>query len=94
MEEMTIQSLSAVACVSPNYFSHMFKNEVGVNYKEYLTGIRMEKALDLILNTDYPMYRIAESVGYNNARAFVEAFKNTYGESPTKYKKKVKMEEE
>ena len=94
MEEMSIQSLSEVACVSPNYFSHMFKNEVGVNYKEYLTGIRMEKALDLILNTDYPMYRIAESVGYNNARAFVEAFKNAYGDSPTKYKKKVKTEEE
>ena len=89
MEDISIQVLSEVACVSPNYFSHMFKNEVGVNYKDYLTGIRLEQAIDLILNTDYPLYRIAESVGYNNARAFVEAFKKRYGDSPTKYRKKI-----
>ena len=91
MEEISIQVLSEVACVSPNYFSHMFKNEVGVNYKDYLTNIRLEKALDLILNTDYQLYRIAESVGYNNARAFVEAFRKKYGDSPTKYRKKLQQ---
>lgn len=89
MEEISIEKLAEVACVSPNYFSHMFKNEVGQNYKEYLTHIRMEKAVDLILNTDYPLYKIAETVGYNNTRTFVDAFKQVYNDSPTKYKKKL-----
>lgn len=89
MEDISITKLSEVACVSPNYFSHMFKNETGQNYKDYLTQIRMEHAIELVLNTDYPLYRIAESVGYNNTRTFVDAFKSIYGESPTKYKKKL-----
>lgn len=89
MEDISIAKLSQVACVSPNYFSHMFKNETGQNYKDYLTQVRMEHAIDLVLNTDYPLYRIAESVGYNNTRTFVDAFKSIYGESPKKYKKKM-----
>lgn len=93
MEDISIEKLAEVACVSPNYFSHMFKNEVGQNYKEYLTHIRMEKAVDLILNTDYPLYKIAETVGYNNTRTFVDAFKQVYNDSPTKYKKKIQQEE-
>lgn len=89
MENISITKLAEVACVSPNYFSHMFKNETGQNYKEYLTHVRMEKAVDMVLNTDFPLYQIAESVGYNNTRTFVDAFKSVYGESPTKYKKKM-----
>lgn len=89
MEDISIAKLAEVACVSPNYFSHMFKNETGQNYKDYLTQVRMEHAVDMVLNTDYPLYRIAEAVGYNNTRTFVDAFKSIYGESPTKYKKKM-----
>ena len=92
MEELSIQKLSEVACVSPNYFSHMFKNEVGQNYKDYLTDIRLKNAVDLILNTDYPLYKIAEAVGYNSTRSFVEAFKKKYQDSPTKYKKKIQKD--
>lgn len=89
MEDISIAKLAQIACVSPNYFSHMFKNETGQNYKEYLTHVRMEQAVNLVLNTDYPLYMIAESVGYNNTRTFVDAFKSVYGESPTKYKKRI-----
>ena len=89
MEDISIAKLAEVACVSPNYFSHMFKNETGQNYKDYLTQVRMEHAVDMVLNTDYPLYRISEAVGYKNTRTFVDAFKAIYGESPTKYKKKM-----
>lgn len=93
MEDISISKLAQVACVSPNYFSHMFKNETGKNYKEYLTQVRMEQAIPLVLNTDYPLYRIAESVGYNNTRTFVDAFKGVYGESPKKYKQRMQKNE-
>lgn len=92
MNELSIKELSEVACVSQNYFSHMFKNEVGQNYKEYLTNIRLEKALNLLLNTDYKLYQISEMVGYNNMRTFVDAFKQKYHDSPTHYIKKLKKE--
>ena len=87
MDDLSIAKLSKVACVSTNYFSHMFKNEVGINYKDYVRGVRMEHALDLVLNTDLNLYKISEAVGYKNPRTFTDAFKQTYGQSPTHYKK-------
>ena len=87
-EDLSVKELADFACVSTNYFSAMFKRETGENYKAYLTGIRMENALKLLLNTDMKTYEIGEAVGYNNVRRFVDAFKQIYGMSPMDYKRK------
>lgn len=87
-DELSVKTLADIACVSTNYFSAMFKREIGENYKTYLTKIRMEKAMDLLLHTDMKSYEIGEAVGYNNVRRFVEAFKQIYGMSPMDYKRK------
>lgn len=89
MRELSGKELAEVACVSTNYFSHMFKNETGQNYKTYLTNIRMDHAVELLLNSDYGLYEISERCGYQNVRTFVDAFKQKYVLSPTKYKKKM-----
>jgi len=89
-EDLSIKELSDVACVSQNYFSAMFKKETGQNYKNYLTQIRMDKALELLRTTDYKTYEIGEQVGYNNTRRFVDAFKQSYSLSPMEYKKSLK----
>ena len=86
-EEISVKTLSDIACVSENYFSAMFKRETGENYKAYLTNIRMEKAHALLMNTEMKIYEIGEQVGYNNARRFVDNFKQVYGMSPADYKK-------
>lgn len=90
--DLSIKELADVACVSRNYFSAMFKKEAGQNYKSYLTGIRMEKAIELLRETDYKTYEIGEKVGYNNVRRFVDAFKQIYSISPMEYKKTIKNE--
>ena len=87
MEDLSIEELSDFACVSKNYFSHMFKNETGVNYKTYLTNIRLEKAMQLLMESDYRLYEICEKVGYRNVRTFVDAFKKKYSMTPTSYRK-------
>ena len=86
-EELSLKTLAEVACVSPHYFSAYFKAETGQNYKAYLTGVRMEKALSLVLDTDLKSYEIAERVGYNNVRRFVDAFRAVYKMSPIDYRK-------
>ncbi len=86
-EELSLKSLAAVARVSPHYFSAYFKAETGQNYKAYLTKVRMDHAMQLVLNSDLKTYEIAEKVGYNNVRRFTEAFRSTYGMSPADYRK-------
>lgn len=84
---LSLKELSEVACVSQNYFSSLFKKETGENYKSYVTRIRMEEAIKLVMKTDLKTYEISEKVGYNNVRRFVDAFKNSYKMSPMDYRK-------
>lgn len=86
-EEISLKVLAEMACVSPHYFSAYFKAETGQNYKAYLTRVRMEQALHLVLDTDLKTYEIAEKVGYNNVRRFVDAFRGIYQMSPMEYRK-------
>ena len=86
MEDLTVNELSSIACVSPGYFSHMFKNETGQSFKSYLTDTRMKAAATLLLSSDLRLYEISEKVGYNNVRNFTDAFSKKYGVSPSKYK--------
>ncbi len=86
-EDISLKTLAEVACVSPHYFSAYFKSETGQNYKAYLTRIRMEQALHLVLDTDLKTYEVAQAVGYNNVRRFVEAFRTAYQLSPMDYRK-------
>lgn len=89
MEDLSVNDLAAIACVSSGYFSHMFKAEIGRSYKSYLVDVRMNAALDLLLSSDMSIYEIAEKTGYNNVRNFTEAFRKKFGSSPTAYKKKL-----
>lgn len=86
-EDLSLKALAEVACVSPHYFSAYFKTETGRNYKAHLTGVRMEQALHLVLDTDLKTYEIAERVGYNNVRRFVDTFRGLYQMSPMDYRR-------
>jgi two-component system response regulator YesN len=87
MNDISLKELADMACVSPSYFSTFFKNTTGENYKSYLIKIRMQEAIRLVMNTDLKTYEIAEQVGYNNVRRFVDAFKGKYRMSPMDYRK-------
>lgn len=86
-QEISLKALAELACVSPHYFSAYFKAETGQNYKAFLTRVRMERAMELVIDSDLKTYEIAERVGYNNVRRFVDAFRAAYGMSPLDYRK-------
>ena len=87
MHSFTLKEISDIACVSQNYFSALFKRQTGENYKSYVTRIRMDAAINMVINTDMKTYEIAEAVGYNNVRRFVDSFKSIYLMSPMEYRK-------
>lgn len=73
--------------LSVSYFSVIFKREEGESFSEYLTRLRLEKAQELLLFSDYRSYEIAIMVGYANATYFSTMFKRKYGVSPTDFRK-------
>ncbi|MDR1160596.1 MAG: helix-turn-helix domain-containing protein, partial [Syntrophomonadaceae bacterium] len=54
---------------------------------EYLSAVRMAKALDLVEHTEAPLYIVAKEIGCKNPGRFAEIFKNTYGITPQIYRR-------
>ncbi|MCM2675877.1 response regulator transcription factor [Alkalicoccobacillus plakortidis] len=73
--------------ITPNYFSMLFKQETGKSFSEYLNGLRIQKASELLLNTSNKVFEIAEFVGYKEYKYFVQVFKKKLGLTPTHYRR-------
>jgi AraC-like DNA-binding protein len=87
--EFSSLSLTDVAekCdMSPTYLSHMFKQKTGRNFKEYVDALRLEKAKDLLQNTNEKITDIAKKVGYDNSYSFSRFFKNNLLITPKEYR--------
>lgn len=84
--ELSVEMLCRHLHMSPAYFSTMFKKETGQTYINYLTEVRLGKAVELLNTTDDKTYMIAGKVGYQEQNYFSYVFKKRYGVSPTKYR--------
>lgn len=84
--ELNVDSICAYLGVSSAYFSTMFKRETGKAFTTYLTDIRMNKAVELLIEEDEKTYVIARRVGYTDPNYFSYVFKKQFGMSPSKYK--------
>ena len=67
---------------SPSYFRTLFKKEAGVSFGAYLTQMRMEKAKQLLIETDQKGYLIAKQVGFNDPHYFSFCFKKHFHMTP------------
>ncbi len=74
--------------LSPNHFSTIFSQETGRTFVEYLTYVRMEKAKELLRNTNRKTSDIAFEAGYRDAHYFSYLFKKTQACTPREYRMK------
>lgn len=56
-------------------------------YNEYITGIRIDAAIDLLLHSNYKIYEIADRVGYRSSQYFSQIFLSFTGKKPLDYRK-------
>ncbi len=88
-EDISLQTVSEHVCLSPTYFSAVFKELVGETFIEYLIKARVEKAKELLATGQYKIYEIANRVGYEDRRYFSEVFKKHTGLNPAEYMEKL-----
>lgn len=83
---LTLQSLADVVSLHPNYLTQMFRKQTGLSCMQYLAKTRIEKAKQLLNNTDLKIAEIARKVGYENPLYFSSYFKKWVGKNPSDYK--------
>ncbi len=84
---ITLEILSEVAELSPNYISTLFYKETGINFKDYLISVRIDKAKELLKNTQLKIYEVANAVGYEDTRYFSDVFCRIAGCLPSQFRK-------
>lgn len=89
MKDITCLKTSEELGISESYLAKLFKRETGYTFVDYLTHIRMKKAIR-IMERDHPkIYELAYLVGYNDAHYFSNIFKKVTGKSPSVYKREL-----
>lgn len=86
---ITLHDIAAVAGLTPNYFSTLFKQLNGVSPWDYITAKRIEKAVSVITDPAFEgtMLSVACTCGFNNTANFNKAFRKHIGMTPSQYKK-------
>ncbi len=85
-EELSLGRVAKAVHASSFYFCKMFKKATGLNFTEYVSRIRIEKAKNLLLNPNLRVSEIAFEVGFQSLTHFNRVFKKVLGHSPTEYR--------
>src|SRR5690606_25133799 len=88
-QNITLEMISSRFYISPYYFSRIFKQTTGLNFKEYLHLLRIREAQRLLKETELKIIEIAERIGYMNITHFNRKFKQVTHTSPKEYRKMV-----
>lgn len=86
-EDISLNLLAEKVYLTPSYISMMFKKRIGQNLSEYLINLRMEKAQEIILNSNKRICDICTEVGYSNVPYFSTLFKKYHGITPSSLRK-------
>jgi len=85
-EPLDVPALARAAHVSPAHFSREFKRAFGETPHQYLLTRRLERAAELLRNTDRSILDICGDVGLRSVGSFTTSFGRAYGLSPTAYR--------
>lgn len=86
-ENLYLEVIAKQACVSPYYLSRLFHTEMGITLTDYLTKVRLEKAVSL-LEKGTSIKEVCYQVGYADPNYFSRLFRKFYGMPPTEYRRK------
>lgn len=91
-ENLTLDFISKHVHLSKYYFCRQFSKTVGAGFLEYLTNVRLSKAHQLLVNTKYPLSKIASLTGFSSPVQLSRSFQSVYNQTPTAFRKKAAEE--
>jgi len=84
-DKLSITDLSESLGASVSYLNAKFKEETGYTFNDFVNRYRIRKSLSLLGNTNMKVYEVAEAVGFQDYKYFIQVFKKYIGTSPMKF---------
>ena len=84
-QEITLDGISKELCISPQYFSRLYKEQMGKNFIDQLTDVRIENAKKLMKQGELSIKEISHLSGYSDPNYFSRLFKKREGVSPSTF---------
>lgn len=85
-ENLSLQMLGDTFYMNRNYISQLFIKHVGQSFTDYLAGLRIRHACDLLKKSNLPVQLVGERVGYHDAYYFSKIFKKIMKKTPREYR--------
>jgi two-component system sensor histidine kinase YesM len=86
-KNLSLDALGEIAHLHPAYLSKIFKETTEENLSNYITDVRMQKAAQLLEQTELRIHEIMEQVGYQKSQYFSKLFKARYEVTPKAYRR-------
>jgi len=85
-EDLSLADVARAVNTSTFYFCKSFKKATGLNFTDYLSRVRIEKAKNLLLNPNARVSEVAYEAGFQSLTHFNRVFRKLVGQSPTAYR--------
>lgn len=85
-ENINLDTVAKNLYMSKYHISHLLTQKLGINFNTYLNMLRVDKACDLLENTNKKAADISEEVGFGSIRSFNRAFSQITNMTPLKYR--------
>lgn len=83
---ISLDTLAEIACMSPNYFCHYFRREIGTSPIAFVNEYRIQQAARLLSETNMQISEIALAVGFDNFSYFIRKFRASKSMTPKMYR--------
>lgn len=87
-KDISLEIVSKELYITPGYLSLLFKQEMGINFIDFIAGYRIEKAKELLKNSSLKNYEVSNMIGFRDEKYFSQIFKKYVGLTPSQYKQK------
>jgi len=86
-EVLTVEGIAEIVEISSSHLAHLFRSEIGMSVRDYLTRVRVAIAQDLLAHTDEKLEAIAERLGFADTSHLAHVFQRITGNPPSAYRR-------